>query len=305
MTPDTRTPDTKKLDTKKLDTLFGHLKPRYIVYASETDLPPVRKVSYDYILAGNGLFKRAANDHLEACICVQDFRIAVLLSMSEYIHPTSRFPGHLLGAVYEDAERFARLNQERMYFLHIDPEEENRGPTRAWVSMPSQVGQGQKVDYRPSHFAQTVICDLHSHHTMKPFFSGTDNADEQGFGFYAVVGNMLERPELRLRLGVFGDFMELPADTLFEGELGLFADAYMRPSELRFDRAAEWYPGGDGSEGGADWFSSLDVPDDLWGKVNDLCLAENETPETLMARLIGTAWEKEYFTPEEERNEPV
>lgn len=295
-------------NTTALDTLFDHLKPRFLINDSG-DLLPARPVSYDYILAGNGLFKRAANDHLEAMILIQSFRIPILHFSEVYIHPTSLFPGHLLGAIHEDAAFYAERNQERMYFLHIDPEEEKHGRTRAWVSMPAQENQTQKVDYRPpTHSAQTIVCDLHSHHTMRAFFSGTDNADERGFGFYAVVGSLLQsRPELRLRLGMYGDFVDVPADTLFEGGLGLFVDAYSRPPEwVRGDPGAMTdsdladadLPAGD--EAAEEWFSSLGVPDDLWGKINDLCLTENEMPEVVMARLIEQAWEKEYLTPEVE-----
>jgi hypothetical protein len=51
-----------------------------------------------------------------------------------------------------------------------------------------------------------------------------DNRDEQGARFYAVIGRIYSRPEIRLRLGVYGDFVDLPAAALFEG-LGPFTDA--------------------------------------------------------------------------------
>jgi hypothetical protein len=50
---------------------------------------------------------------------------------------------------------------------------------------------------------------------MAAFFSPTDDRDEGGFRFYAVIGRLLTRPELRLRLGMYGDFWEVPVTALF------------------------------------------------------------------------------------------
>jgi hypothetical protein len=36
---------------------------------------------------------------------------------------------------------------------------------------------------------------------MKAFFSGTDDADEQGFRLYGVLGSIFERPTFMLRVG--------------------------------------------------------------------------------------------------------
>jgi hypothetical protein len=74
-----------------------------------------------------------------------------------------------------------------------------------------------------------IILDLHSHGSMPAFWSTADNGDEVGFRFYAVMwlvatlryGRLDERPEIRLRLGVYGYFLSLPVTTLFTGSAGL------------------------------------------------------------------------------------
>lgn len=271
----------------KLNALLGHLQPRYLIAGD--DLPPVRRVSYDYIVAGNGLWKRAANDHLEAQICIQGFYIPALPILYQYIHPVSLFPGYLLRSIYEDAAGYAEQNLERMYFLHVDG-------SRAWVSMPAQETQNLKVDYRPSHSAQTVVCDLHSHHNMRAFFSGpahvpnTDDHDEKGFGFYAVIGSLLQsKPELRLRLGVYGDFVELHPGTLFEGELGPFVDAYSRPEGQNEGATAEGC-----LSANSDVLDPYFLSDELYDKLIDISFAAHESPEETIARLIENAYETEY-----------
>ncbi len=74
-----------------------------------------------------------------------------------------------------------------------------------------------------SSYAGALI-EVHSHHGMPAFWSGTDDADEQGFRLYAVLGDIFRRPTLRVRVGIYGQFYELPAGTIF----GLPAGVNMR-----------------------------------------------------------------------------
>jgi len=57
---------------------------------------------------------------------------------------------------------------------------------------------------------------IHSHHGMRPEFSRADDADERGFRLYGVIGNLPEKPEIRMRVGVYGYFWEIPASWALE-----------------------------------------------------------------------------------------
>lgn len=193
---------------------------QYHVYRGEM---PKLTGAYDYILAGDGLHKRARNQFMTACIQVAACHVAGLPPLPpaivDRIIPAAGgyFPGALLlDDVYNDASRYGEDGLERMYHLHVDGQ-------RAWVSVPDQTMSEYKVTYGYGNFDPTIICDLHSHHSMPAFFSDTDDRDEQGFGFYAVIGDLFsEHPQLRIRLGMYGDFLELDPDVLFDG-LGPFS----------------------------------------------------------------------------------
>lgn len=193
------------------------------LYRGEERLPEL-STAYDYLLAGDGLYKRARNSAIVACIQVTACRVAGLPVLPEnwanriIPAPGGYFPGHLLEDIYLDACRYGQDGLERMYHLHVDGRQ-------AWVTIPDQTMSGYRVAYRAgaNGFDPTIICDLHSHHSMPAFFSGTDDRDEQGFGYYAVIGDLFSaRPQLRLRLGVYGDFLELDPRDLFDGGLGPF-----------------------------------------------------------------------------------
>lgn len=69
-------------------------------------------------------------------------------------------------------------------------------------------------------FDQTII-ELHSHHVMPARFSTTDDRDETGFRIYSVVGNLGDQPTIRTRVGVFGQFWEIPSMWVYELPEGL------------------------------------------------------------------------------------
>jgi hypothetical protein len=62
------------------------------------------------------------------------------------------------------------------------------------------------------------VLDIHSHTDGVPAqFSPTDNRDEQGFRLYAVVGDLRNLcPTVELRLGVYGYFLPLSRDEVFQ-----------------------------------------------------------------------------------------
>lgn len=182
------------------------------------ELPPLATHAYDYILAGNGLFKRARDWRITALVPVASLRVVGLPDLSPVLQVRpGRIPDRLLRTVLGDARRHARAGREQLYQFHANGQ-------RISLTRPAQHATGAKIAYRLDE-QRGLLCDLHSHHTMPAYFSPTDNRDELGFCFYAVIGNVLERPEILLRLGIHGDLVYVPATALFTG-LGPFVDTY-------------------------------------------------------------------------------
>lgn len=196
--------------------------PRPIKYHVAGDELGVPAVPYDYVMDKLGVIKRVSNIHFLAHLRVADGHVAGLPLLSEGLSlRVPKIPARWLYRVLDHAAQASNGSAvlrpiEQMYHFHfID------GQWR--VSTPKQDASATRVSYRGGHQA-SVVLDLHSHHSMSAYFSSTDNADEQGCRFYAVIGRIYSRPEIRLRLGLYGDFIELPATELFDG-LGPFVEA--------------------------------------------------------------------------------
>ena len=79
--------------------------------------------------------------------------------------------------------------------------------------MPDQSATPASVQFDDNPMS---VVDIHSHATMDPFWSSTDDADELGLRFYVVIGNLDQpMPTARARVGVYGLHMDVPLSTIF------------------------------------------------------------------------------------------
>jgi hypothetical protein len=200
-------------------------------------LPPFGAPAYEYLLAGNGLFLRAESEHIAALCHIQKFEVRGLPALAQEIRPKhGRIKGELLWQIRKDMATYH--NREMMYYVTL-------AGGRVRVHRPRQVGTGASVHYEDAIDYGRAILDLHSHASMKAFFSATDDADEQGFRWYGVIGRVYDRPEIALRLGVYGYHLRVPAATLFtgtfgtHGTLGIHDTFYPRPAHFMNDQDDE------------------------------------------------------------------
>jgi len=163
-----------------------------------------RGLFYDYILAQNGLFVHASNNHLDATVLVAGAEIRGLSPLEEKVTLLhGRIPWRLYDLAYSlfvmdpGRERYTAITWQDGYHLKV----------------PEQEREAASVRY----FTESdVVLDLHSHGMMSAFFSGTDDSDEQSLRLYMVVGKVNRLiPEMELRVGVYGYFAPMETKEVF------------------------------------------------------------------------------------------
>jgi PRTRC genetic system protein A len=162
----------------------------------------------EYIVAGNGIFVRAEDSRMRACIPIARVRCPGLpeLEWEAQLKGLRRLPGAYLHAILASARR--RLPNEAAYQIIPD------GPLPWRIVSPEQTATPGSVDYADQPEA---VIDVHSHGHMAAFWSLTDDADEQGLRFYCVIGNIhTEYPTLLVRVGVYGHHWPISAASLFD-----------------------------------------------------------------------------------------
>lgn len=192
------------------------------ILALDSSLPPVVDMC-EYVVAAEGLYIRAEDGKISALVPVT--LCAKPLTGLAIVEPFARLlvplvPQDWLDAIHKSAKK--AMPAEAMYQLvHDDAARNSRG---GWAAhRPRQVSNPVSVTFADVSAASV---DLHSHNSMRAFFSGQDDADEQGLRFYCVIGRLdSEQPEIAARVGVYGHTMRVPSTTIFEA-LGPFTDTF-------------------------------------------------------------------------------
>lgn len=185
------------------------------IFASTPELPPLEACLYQYVVASNGVFVRASRPGLQAMIPVAECAPGIrgLEPVKPYVRLQTKVPEKLLTQAL--LWSIQALPNEALVWFNLD--------SGRWTARrPEQVQR--KLSVQPMNafdpFGAAALIDLHSHNSMPPFFSTTDDHDETGFRIYVVIGSIhpcaFKPPRIRVRVGIYGHVFPLPASDVFD-----------------------------------------------------------------------------------------
>lgn len=185
--------------------------------------PESPSVLYDYIFGADGVYIHASKPDLEATVLVSPAYIAGLAPVPEGAsfdlpRVPAKYVASMLYLAREACIKEGSPIEALFYLIWLEDEQRWR------LDQPEQIRAHSSV--RPVNEDEgsgyrLASIEVHSHHQMEAFFSGTDDNDEQGFRIYGVIGEIFSQPKLRVRVGCFGHFLEIPADQIFEMPAGI------------------------------------------------------------------------------------
>ena len=170
-------------------------------------LSGVMGIGYDYVLGAGGVYVQSESAHLTARVPVASCTVRGLAPVAEKV---SLSHGPIPARLFELGLRWFQddPDTERLFAVRWD------GRSYRLV-VPPQAGTATSLAYVPP---AGVVAEFHSHGSSRAFFSATDDADEQGFRIYGVVGRLdAPLPELSLRVGVYGHFAPVEWTQVFDG----------------------------------------------------------------------------------------
>jgi hypothetical protein len=178
------------------------------------DLPT--RIGVTYVWAGNGLFKHAWNGHTRALVHLAPWETPGLADLRPFV--TWRgWPAPLPATPFNEAlaDAIARYTpeapEERQWFAVL------RGGVPVLLA-PQQEAGSTRLSYEMPK--DPILCDIHSHHGMPPFFSGTDNADDTWLGLSVVIGRLgSPYPSYVARINCYGDHSDVDLSSLVSGDL--------------------------------------------------------------------------------------
>ncbi len=165
-------------------------------------------IGFDYVLGSGGVYVQSENAHLKARVLMAPCEVRGLAPTSERLRLTH---GPIPARLFEIGLRWFQDDPDTERFFAV------RWDERAYrLVVPDQKGTATRLKYRPP---AGMVAEFHSHGRSHAFFSATDDRDEQGFRIYGVAGRLdTDRPELSLRVGVYGHFASVAWAQVFDGQ---------------------------------------------------------------------------------------
>ena len=204
---------------------------QHLIVQGDGRLPSIPECLYAYIMAGNGFFLYAKRDDLEVLIPLLKTTIAGLPPLEPFVH-MPRVPALLMHDILHESKEI--LPNEILFWFNFDRDRQDWNVVAPrQICRPSSVFPVDKSD----PLGIKALIDLHSHALMEPFFSTTDNKDEQGFRIFAVIGRVNEKPLILVRVGVYGNYWNIPAEIVFELPEEI-RDAYYGKGDLDYDETS-------------------------------------------------------------------
>lgn len=193
----------------------------------QSTLPPLpQDCLFQYLIGKDGVYLRFEREGMKGCIPLASCEIRGLEAIEPYLeldYPS--VPANLVGRMLELARQATSFTTtstsskadpsslEILFYLVWEGDDKQE-----WrLIVPEQVQRPASVRPKdPTGLAyQSALIEAHSHHRMAAFFSSTDDRDEQGLKFYCVLGNIFDdKSQIAVRLGVYGQFFPLPAETI-------------------------------------------------------------------------------------------
>ena len=164
-------------------------------------------IGFDYVLGSGGLYVQSESAHLTARVLVAPADVRGLAPVAEKVELAH---GSIPEALFELGLRWFQDDPHTERFFAV------RWDGRSYrLVVPEQEGTATSLAYEPP---AGVVAEFHSHGRSRAFFSATDDRDEQGFRIYGVAGRLdNDRPELSLRVGVYGHFAPVEWSQVFDG----------------------------------------------------------------------------------------
>jgi hypothetical protein len=176
-------------------------------------LPPIRAALYEYVMAAGGLYVRGRREGMEAVVPVTAAPVPGLATLEPGIalaYP--RVPLPLMTEMLALSAQAGAVGLERLFYLAWESDR--------WILLhPAQRQNSDEVeplDYQPGSEFSRAFIEVHSHNRWPARFSAKDNRAERDFRLYAVIGRIDSAPEIRLRAGLYGNFLEIPSNQVFE-----------------------------------------------------------------------------------------
>ncbi|MBA3601644.1 MAG: hypothetical protein H0W45_10505 [Acidobacteria bacterium] len=204
---------------------------RKFLFASDQ---PVTAPLYEIAIAQNGVFKRARRREMTAVIELSSFavRIEELATEKARVELKEKIPVHIFAEILAHARNStdAANFTENLYAVYWDEERMQY----FWKEISNSRSFGSTIARDDDAAYQNALLEIHTHPPGCREFSASDNRDESGkFRLFGILVDIHSgQPLLRLRVGIYDSFWEIPVETIAEGQIENLTDLVKQEREM-------------------------------------------------------------------------
>jgi len=177
---------------------------------------PIQVPLYEIVIAQNGVFKRARRREMTASVELSAFAVKIPeLAIGEaFVKLAEKIPAKLFKEILAHARTTTDVGEftENLYAICRDAE--IGGYYWKEISLYRCFGSTVARDDDPAY--QNAILEIHTHPPNCHGFSSQDDRDESGkFRLFGILVDIhSEQPLIRLRVGIYDSFWEIPVEAV-------------------------------------------------------------------------------------------
>ncbi|MDQ3712000.1 MAG: hypothetical protein M3388_07250 [Acidobacteriota bacterium] len=203
---------------------------RKFLFASDQ---PITAPLYEIVIAQNGVFKRARRREMNAVIELSAFTVKIpeLAVEKARVELIEKIPVRIFAEVLAHArsETDAANFTENLYAVCRD----DKSGGYFWKEISRKRSFGSTIARDDDSAYQNAVLEIHTHPPGCREFSTQDDRDERGkFRLFGILVDIHgEKPAIRLRVGIYDSFWEIPVESLTDAPLEHLTDLVKQERE--------------------------------------------------------------------------
>lgn len=195
---------------------------------------PITAPLYEIVIAQNGVFKRAKRTEMTASVEVSAFAVKIpeLAVCTAQVGLPEKIPAQIFEQILAharsvtDAANFA----ENLYAVCRDAETGGY----FWKEISGERSFGSTIARDDDPAYQQAVLEIHTHPPGCLNFSSQDDHDESGkFRLFGILVDIhTAKPAIRLRVGIYDSFWEIPVETISTAPLENINDLVEQEMEM-------------------------------------------------------------------------
>lgn len=189
---------------------------------------------YEIVIAQNGVFKRARRLEMTASVEVSAFAVKIpeLARCTAKVELSEKIPAQILEEILAHARNSTDAGNFTENLYAVCWSAENRSYFWKEISGARSFGSTIARDDDPAY--QQAVLEIHTHPPGCNHFSSQDDRDESGkFRLFGILVDIhAAKPAIRLRVGVYDSFWEIPVDEISDSTLENINDLVKQEREM-------------------------------------------------------------------------